>query len=128
MNIAKKKYICSMQFFNWLSKRLGKPDWHQHNDIKFIITYTAWKAAKNGIFHGPYFPIFGESLYSVRMQENTDQKISVFWHFLRSVIYYIFFVISIILHGLFICVFVLQHQFYDPVRRRTINIIFSYYF
>ena len=70
----KKEIFCSMQFFNWLSKRLGMPDWHQHNDIKFIITYTAWKVSKYGIFHGSCFPTFGESLYSVRMQENTNQK------------------------------------------------------
>ena len=46
----------------------------------------AWKVSKYGVISGPYFPIFGlntqrsespersESPYSVRIQENTDQK------------------------------------------------------
>ena len=47
------------------------------------------KCSYTGVFFGQYFPIFGlntdgESPYSVRIQENTDQKNSVFGHFLLS--------------------------------------------
>ena len=43
------------------------------------LPYTAWNASKYGITSGPYFPVFELNLlrkspYSVRMQENTDQK------------------------------------------------------
>ena len=41
--------------------------------------HTVWKVSKYGVFSGPYFPP-----YSVQMQENTDQKNSVFGHFSRS--------------------------------------------
>ena len=44
-------------------------------------TFTAWKVSKYGVFSGPYFPVFGlntgftrKSRYSVRIQENADQK------------------------------------------------------
>ena len=34
----------------------------------FFQRFTTWKVSKYGVFSGPYF------LYSVRIQENTDQK------------------------------------------------------
>ena len=46
----------------------------------FLKSYTAWKVSKYGVFAGPYFPVFGlnteiySEMYSVRIQENTDQK------------------------------------------------------
>ena len=48
--------------------------------------FTAWKVFKYEVFSGPYFPAFRLRIspYSVRMQENTDQKNSVFGHFSRS--------------------------------------------
>ena len=62
-----------------------------NNCKTFIITYTAWKVSKCEFFSGPYFPAFGlntkrhgVSPYSVQMRENTEQKNSVFRHFLRS--------------------------------------------
>ena len=27
--------------------------------IKNVVTYTAWKVSKYGVFSGPYFPAFG---------------------------------------------------------------------
>ena len=44
--------------------------------------YHSWKVSKYGVISGPYFPVFGlnfgdlirKSPYSVRIQENTDQK------------------------------------------------------
>ena len=46
--------------------------------------------SKDGVFSGPYFPVFGlnteiyKSPYSVRIQENKDQKKLRFGHFSRS--------------------------------------------
>ena len=44
------------------------------------------KSVQNGVFSGPYFPVFGlntdiycKSPYSVRIQENTDQKKLRIW-------------------------------------------------
>ena len=49
--------------------------------IKFEqpVIYTAWKGSKYGVIPVPYFPVFGlntdsKPLYSVWIQENTDQK------------------------------------------------------
>ena len=41
--------------------------------------------SKYGVFSGPYFPVFGVNtgIYSVRIQENSDQK-KLFGHFPRS--------------------------------------------
>ena len=47
------------------------------------VNITAWKVSKYGDFSGPYFPTFGLntgiSPYSVRMQENTNQKKFHIW-------------------------------------------------
>ena len=59
--------------------------------------FTAWKVSKYGVFSGPSFPVFGlkteiysKSPYSVRIQENKDQKKnSAFGHFSRSVFFLI---------------------------------------
>ena len=46
----------------------------------FTEVHTARKVSKYGVISGPYFPVLGlntllrKSQYSVRMQENTDQK------------------------------------------------------
>ena len=49
---------------------------------------TAWKVSKYGDFSGPYFPAFGRiSPYSVRMQENTDQKKIRIQNFSSSEVY-----------------------------------------
>ena len=56
-------------------------------------TTTVWKLSKYGVFSSPYFSYirteYGDLRskfpYSVRIQENTDQKISVFGHVSRSV-------------------------------------------
>ena len=41
----------------------------------YFILYTAWKVFKYGVISGPYFPdLWSKSLYSVRLQENTDQN------------------------------------------------------
>ena len=63
---------------------------------------TAWKLSKYEVFSAPYFGVFGlntdicssiwtefrylwrKSLYAVKIQENTDQKKSVFGHFSRG--------------------------------------------
>ena len=49
--------------------------------IRIEYLNTAWKGSKHGVLSGPYFPVFGlnteiysKSPYSVRIQENTDQK------------------------------------------------------
>ena len=72
--------------------------------------YTAWKVLKYGIFSGPYFPVFGlnglllKSPYSVRIQENPNQKKLRIWilftqcccyHYSKLMMYLDFFVISI---------------------------------
>ena len=61
--------------------------------------FTVWNVAKCVVFSGPYFPTFGlnreryfVSPYSVRIQENTDQKklriwtlfTQWFWYFQRE--------------------------------------------
>ena len=38
------------------------------SDVRVFNTFTAWKVSKYGVISGLYF------LYSVRIQENTDQK------------------------------------------------------
>ena len=64
--------------------------------LSFItLTGTAWKVSKYEVFYEKYFAVFGmnteiygKSPYSLRIQENTDQKISVFGHFSRSAVYH----------------------------------------
>ena len=58
---------------------LGKSRW-------VIIVDTTWrtlreKCPNTEVFSGPYFPVFGlnTEIYSVRMQENTDQKKLRIW-------------------------------------------------
>ena len=60
---------------------LGQLDLTMHNVIS-----TAWKVSKYDVFSGPYFPVFGlyteiyrKSQYSVRIQENADQKKLSVW-------------------------------------------------
>ena len=38
------------------------------------LVLIAWKVSKYGVFSGPYFPLSDWIRYSVRMQENTDEK------------------------------------------------------
>ena len=48
----------------------------------FLRIFTAWKVSKDGVFFGPYFPVFvlnTEISYSVQIQENTDQKKPRIW-------------------------------------------------
>ena len=54
--------------------------------IKCFIILTAWKVSKYGVFSGPYLPVsglntesYGKSSYSVRIQENTDEKKLRIW-------------------------------------------------
>ena len=49
--------------------------------IRIYESSSAWKVSKYGVISGPYFPVFGlktdllrKSLYSVWIQEKTDQK------------------------------------------------------
>ena len=48
-----------------------------------LVSHTAWKVSKYRVISGPYFPAFGVNTeiyflrkypYSIRIQENTDQK------------------------------------------------------
>ena len=77
-----------MEYINTVSfagKRL--PKLANTNYIKcariwvFSDPCTAWKVSKYGVFSGPFFPVFGlnKSPYSVRIQENTDQKKLGIW-------------------------------------------------
>ena len=52
-----------------------------------FLECTTWKVSRYGVFSCPYFPVFrlnteiySKSPYSVPIQENTDQKDSVFRH------------------------------------------------
>ena len=75
--IAKK----TLKFHNWYPI---KPKVIEKLLIKTTsIPTTVWKVSKYGVISGPYFPVFGlnteiyslrKSLYSVRIQENMDQK------------------------------------------------------
>ena len=54
---------------------------------------TAWKVSKYRVFSGPSLPVFVlntdiyvVNCYSVGIQENTDQKNSVFGHFSYSLV------------------------------------------
>ena len=58
--------------------------------MKGYLSIHCVKSVQLRSFSGPYFPVFGlntetsKSPYSVRIQENTDQKNSVFRHFSRN--------------------------------------------
>ena len=72
------------QKVTWKQTKIYKPLWRK----RLITTFTAWKLSKYGVISGTYFPIFGLnterysvslriqsiSLYSVRIQENTNQN------------------------------------------------------
>ena len=57
-NLVKSKYIAILCF---------------NSCFKESLFYTTWKVSKYEVFAGPYFP------YSVRIQENTDQKKIHIW-------------------------------------------------
>ena len=53
-------------------------------DVK-AITINCVKSVRVWSFSGPQFPALGQNFpYSVRMQENTEQKNSGYGHFSRS--------------------------------------------
>ena len=61
---------------------------------------TTWKVSKYGVFSGPYF------LYSVRIQENTDQKKlciwSLFTHCLKKCFFFPINISVYIIHSIFL--------------------------
>ena len=93
-------YIICMLYFNlcrWILVHL------------LTLVYTAWKVSKYEVFSGPFYLVFGlnteiytvfflvhiflnsdwirrrsKSLYSIRMQENTDQKKLRIWTLFRQ--------------------------------------------
>ena len=45
----------------------------------FVVAITAWIVFKYEVFHGPYFTVFGLLPYSIRVEENTEQKKVLIW-------------------------------------------------
>ena len=69
---------------DYLNKRIFA--WHSSQSSTnfniFIYFITAWKVSKYGVISGLNFPVFGlnkEISYSVRIQENMDQKWLHIW-------------------------------------------------
>ena len=85
---TKKGLFSNKTFAKLLMKKLPffKKNFVNFEDLFKIC--TVWKVSRYGVFSGPYFPVFEKnteiyllrkSPYSVRIQENKDQKKLRIW-------------------------------------------------